>query len=123
MPQRLTQGEVVPVGIDDRIGAFEAETPRLGIKVGLVDLNADHLGQKQVMAAERHNLPDPAFDVHGRLFDNGGRNKIRCNGRQTHLAELVEIPPGANAAPVRGSGQRPRREVDDELPRAAANPL
>ena len=65
MTQRLAQREILAVGVDDRIGPFEAEPPRRRIYVGLVGLNADHLGQEHVVRPERQHLPDTAFDVDG----------------------------------------------------------
>ena len=43
MTQRLAQREILAVGVDDRVGPFEAEPARRRADVGLVGLDADHL--------------------------------------------------------------------------------
>ena len=115
----LAQGEIFAVGVNDRAGAFEAETPRSRVDIGGIDLHGDHLGQKHIVRTEGHHLPHAALDAHGRLFDDRRRDLQGLPGREPHFAEFVVVAPRPHPAPVGGAGQVAGREVDDELPRAA----
>ena len=123
MADGLAQGEIFAVGVNDRAGAFEAETPRSRVDIGGIDLHGDHLGQKHVVRTQLKHLPHAALDAHGRLFDDRRGDLERLAGRKAHFAEFVVIAARTYAAPVRGTGQTAGREVDDELAGAADNPV
>lgn len=119
MAEGLAQGEIFAVRIDDRLGALEAEAPRGGVDESFVGLDAHDLCQEHVVGAERQDLPHAALDVDGRFGDDGGLDALRGDGREAHLAELVEVASRADAAPVRCACEGAGGEVDDECPRAA----
>ena len=73
----LAQGEIFAVGVNDRAGALETETPRSGVYIGCIDLHGNHLGQEHVVRTEGHHLPHAALDAHGRLFDDRRRTSRR----------------------------------------------
>ena len=57
------------MAIAHKTGFFEVETPGFGIKVCLVGKDVYNLGNKHIMATERNNALDPAFDRNRRFFD------------------------------------------------------
>ena len=65
--------------------------------------DGDNVGEDHMMAAQRQNLSDAAFDIDGTLCDAGHGDLTRCLWCQTKLPKFIDIPAGADAAVIGGA--------------------
>ena len=114
--QLFAEAQVLAVAVDDEPGLVKAELAVL-VQQALVHIAGYDLCQKEVMAAQRDDLRDPAFEVDRAFFEDGAVGQDRAGGcREPAGGEFVHIPAAFDAAPVHRADQCLRGQIDGELP-------
>jgi len=114
----VTQSIVFAVGVGDGVGVVELESACAFVDEGFLGIDSHHVGYEHVVAPQRADFGNAAFDVQGTLGDEGRLDLLCGLGCKVEVVELVVVASAAHATPVGGLGERLGGEVDDELARA-----
>ena len=78
-PQLFAQSQIFAVAVDDEFGLVEAELTVL-VQQALVHVAGDYFGEEEVVAAQRDDLRDPAFQIDRAFFQNGAVGQHAARG-------------------------------------------
>ena len=121
LPDRVPEGAqgapqraVFAVAVGNQPGAVQAKAAA-AVQQVLVHHHPCHLGQKQLVAAQRDSLGHPALEGQGALGQDGAVRVDRARlGVQAQGREFVHVPPALDPAPVHRPDQRLGGQVDGE---------
>ena len=113
--QLFAQTQILAVAVYDELGLVETELA-VFVQQALVHVAGHDFGQEQVMAAQRDDLRDPAFQIDRALLQDGavGQNAAR-GGVELTGGKLVVVAAALHAAPVHRTHQLFSGQVDGKL--------
>ena len=113
--QLFAQAQVLAVAVHDQLCFVQAELA-VFIQQALIHIAGHDFGQEQVMAAQRDDLRDPAFQIDRALLQDGavGQNAAR-GGVELTGGKLVVVAAALHAAPVHRTHQLLGGQVDGKL--------
>ena len=113
--QLFAQAQVLAVAVHDQLCFVQAELS-VFIQQALIHIAGHDFGQEQVMAAQRDDLRDPAFQIDRALLQDGavGQNAAR-GGMELAGGKLVVVAAALHAAPVHRTHQLFSGQIDGKL--------
>ena len=112
--QLFARRKIFPVHVAGKVALVYAELA-VFVQVLLVDVHAHDVGQEHVVAAQRGDGSDPAFQIDRALGDERRAHLVGLKRGQLAGFKLIDLPARFDAAPVRLPHQGCWGEVDDEF--------